>query len=228
MSALATAPRAHHSCFNCRVYERMECELPVACQPAAAFGREETRWPGTVRDVSQGGLRMTLQRRFEPGTGLAIELPEDKGGETRTVLLKVIHIKRQPDGLWSLGCKFISELGEDEVRRLLPALQREVSAPNELAAPLQDEPRKVAGVRFQVNMAAGVIVDFVASQMVVPSWPLPRGKTVSVTGGKSSGAPWKLQLRVVECAPDPGGWVLRCELVQAPSAAKVLRALGSS
>jgi hypothetical protein len=223
MSALAT-PRAHHACFDCRVYERLECELPVACQPAAAFGREETRWPGTVRDVSQGGLRLTLERRYEPGTGLAIELPQDAHGETRTVLLKVIHIRRQPDGLWSLGCKFISELGEDEVRRLLPRLASNAADANEC----HDEPHTVAGVRLQVSLASGVIVDFVASQVIVPpSWPLACGKTVTLMGGKASGTPWKLHLRVVHCEQHPGGWVLRGELLQAPLATALLRALGS-
>ena len=41
-------------------------------QPAAAFGREESRWEGTIRDVSQGGLRLTLDDGREAAARLVV------------------------------------------------------------------------------------------------------------------------------------------------------------
>src|SRR6266404_1093492 len=64
---------------ECRVYERHACGLPSRCQPASAFGKEELKWSGTLENVSKGGVCLSLSRRFEAGTGLAIELPAHEG-----------------------------------------------------------------------------------------------------------------------------------------------------
>src|SRR5690242_12168671 len=66
---------------DCRVYERRPCHLPTSCQPAAA---QETRWAATIVDLSQGGVRLSLRRRFERGACLAIELPGRDGEDPYT------------------------------------------------------------------------------------------------------------------------------------------------
>src|SRR4051812_47471166 len=99
---------------ECRVCPRVECELPSSCQPASAVVSKEAQWSATIRNISVGGVSLHLQRRFEPGAGLAIELPGRDGREGYTVLARVVQVRRQPDGAWSLGCQFVSELGEDQ------------------------------------------------------------------------------------------------------------------
>jgi hypothetical protein len=229
MSAFVTTAQAQQprlSLFNCRAYVRQSCDLDVVCQPAAAFGRGQAQWFGTIRDVSQGGIRLTLERRFEPGTGLAVELPEDPQAEARTVLSKVVHVRRQADGQWSLGCKFISELSEDEVQRLLPETSQAVGT-LESRATHYGEPRTVSMVRLQIQLASATLIDCVVDQMVVPSaWPLAAGKSVTVHGGKTSGSPWQLQLRIVQCAKQSAGWVLHGQLQNGPPAAELLEAIG--
>ena len=106
-----------------RVYERKVCGVPTTCQPATAQDGNELRWSATIIDISQGGVRLQLQRRFERGTPLAVELPGDDQHDSSVVFVKVVHIHAQPDGTWALGCKFISDLSEDEVHRLLTAEQ---------------------------------------------------------------------------------------------------------
>src|SRR5262249_27358321 len=69
---------------KCRLFEPQACEVPPACRPAAAFNSKEAVWSATIRDVSAGGVRLVLRRRFETGTGLAIELPGND--DTYTVL----------------------------------------------------------------------------------------------------------------------------------------------
>jgi hypothetical protein len=227
LETVASRSKSIPACFNCRVSERQPCEVPTSCQPAAAFGREETKWSGTIRDISLGGLRLSLRRRYEPGTGLAIELGQ-LDDQARTVLVKVVHVKRQDDGLWSLGCKFISELSEEEIEQLVGPCGGDNSADecqsSELYAPAS---KIVAAVHFQVAIPSGTFVDCVVKQMIVPaSWPLAAGKTVTVRGGKANGKPWQLQLQVVDCRQDRDGWHLRGRLSSAPAPSALLQALG--
>src|SRR5262249_55281050 len=147
----ATGPG--HSAFECRVYERLECELASSCQPATAFGHEEPRWTAKIRDISQGGVRLLLRRRYERGTGLAIDLPGAPGKEPSTVLVKVVHVRSEGGGSWSLGCKFISPLSEEELQLLLDPIRKQPMAaadegPPELERPT--EPETVRNVRLRL------------------------------------------------------------------------------
>jgi hypothetical protein len=217
-----------HRPFNCRVYERQECQLTTTCQPAAAFGREETQWSGTIRDISVGGLRLSIGRRFEPGTGLAVELDQDRD-DKRTVLVKVVHVKRQLDGMWSLGCKFISELSDEEIQRLV--------AGNDEVANKQTEPaldmttvipqRSVEDVFFQLKCGSATLLECFLKRMRVPgAWPLPEGKVVTIAGGNSAETHWRLQLQVLQCSHRGEGWLFQARLLNPPSAAHLLQAIG--
>jgi hypothetical protein len=129
---------------SCRVYERRACALPTTCQPASVSDANEMRWNATICDISQGGARLLLERRFEKGTGLAVELPGDLERESAIVFVKVVHLKRQEDGAWLLGCKFVSELGEDELQRLLTSTHHVLSSAkmklHDVAAPDDSDP----------------------------------------------------------------------------------------
>lgn len=85
----------------------------------AARGGNELAWPAQIRDLSQGGMGLILNRRFEPGTGLAVEIPETDNYPADTLLARVVHATRQPHEKWLLGCAFVSPLSDDELQRLL-------------------------------------------------------------------------------------------------------------
>ncbi len=68
-----------------------------------------------------------LPRRFEKGTVLAVELPGDLERESAIVFVKVIHLRRASADAWLLGCKFVSELSEDELQRLLTSTHHVLS-----------------------------------------------------------------------------------------------------
>jgi hypothetical protein len=110
------------------VYERKTCSLPTTCKPASVTASDEIRWEATICDISQGGVRLHLPRRFEKGTGLAIELPGDGEHEPSVVFVKVIHLRRNNAGGWMLGCKFVSDLSEEEVNRLLSSKRHILSS----------------------------------------------------------------------------------------------------
>src|SRR5271157_1158694 len=105
--------------LECRVYQRLSCDLPGYCQPASALGSNETRWPASARDISQGGICLQMRRRYEPGAGLAIELPAAANQENVTFFVRVANVRPEPGGLWSHGCRFVSPLSQDELKRLV-------------------------------------------------------------------------------------------------------------
>ena len=112
-------PDPNRPSFECRVYERLPCEIPAKCHPASLLDMKEAGWNGIILDISQGGIRIHLQRRFERGTALGLRLPgEPDHPEPIVVFVKVVHLKREDDGTYLLGCRFISELSEEEVTRI--------------------------------------------------------------------------------------------------------------
>ena len=116
---------------QCRVSERFTCDVAVSCQPPSAWRGGGREWPARVRNVSADGLCLVLRRRFEPGTGLAIEVPGAEGESPSTLLARVVRVRAGADGCWMLGCAFVSPLGEEEILGLLrrPAGGRRAGRP---------------------------------------------------------------------------------------------------
>ena len=229
--------------LECRVYRRLTCELPGFCQPASALGSNDTRWPATARDISQGGICLRTAA-YEPGAGLAIELPATASQENVTLFVRVINVRPEPDGLWSHGCRFVSPLSQDDLKRLLgpelangffpedhpqalpgpgaafPAAPVADSAVGEIAA----DKSRLADVQFQLVTLQGIVVDCPIKQLAVPpSWPLARGKKVTIRAGAANKTQWAIRVEVVQCALQGERWTLRCRLATAPAPGQVLR-----
>jgi PilZ domain len=209
---------------ECRVFERQACEVTTACRPAAAFNKEAA-WTATIRDVSAGGVRLVLSRRFEPGTGLAIELPGND--ETYTVLAQVVNVKAAGDGRWSLGCKFVSELSEHELDRLLRVLPIEAddAGAARTGAPHANghAQQTIGNVRLRLWLPGGAVVDCVIRRFkAAEAWPVEPGKVIAIRGGAE---PWTLHVRVHGCSHRQGNWVLECEPANTPSVPQLLQAL---
>ncbi len=73
-------------------------------------------WGATVRDISSGGVGLSLCFPFRPGTYLAIDV---QGEENKTLLGRVVHVEDQADGTWFVGCEFVKPLQEDEVEAIV-------------------------------------------------------------------------------------------------------------
>src|SRR5262245_61925209 len=63
-----------------RAYVRVASDLSATCRPST---RQTVSWPGTVHDISQGGLGLILRHRFRPGMRLSVELRESTGALVR-------------------------------------------------------------------------------------------------------------------------------------------------
>jgi hypothetical protein len=99
-----------------RVWVRHRATLESGCQPVAmpTAPQPEWRWPAVVRDISLGGVSLVLERRFERGAGLRVELPCATDGSVHILTAIVMHIKQRGDR-WLLGCEWSIPLTDEEL-----------------------------------------------------------------------------------------------------------------
>src|SRR5262245_37707588 len=121
MSARETTDRETQAALiERRTYVRLASDLEATCRSTGA-GIREVGWPGSVHDISQGGIGLLLTHCFQSGTELAVELREHSGALRRIVRARVVHAHATNDGgntCWLLGCAFDSPLSEEEFESL--------------------------------------------------------------------------------------------------------------
>jgi PilZ domain-containing protein len=109
-----------------RTHLRHACQLNSLCRPA---GRHQTghSWKGYIEDVSIEGLKLNLNRRFEPGTLLAVEVNVTKeelvhvyhSAISRFFLAKVVRVLRRRDRKWTLGCTLVKKFNDEDLDTLV-------------------------------------------------------------------------------------------------------------
>jgi hypothetical protein len=193
---------------ECRVYERHACQVPTACQPAAA---NEMRWDATITDISLSGVRIRLRRRFEPRSALAIELPGGDDQDAATVYVKVIRVVSEGDGSYSLGCRFMSELSQDELDRLLA-----IGCDDADAARGAPGPRRavVTNLHLWIDAGPGRFVRCRVKRFhVAGAWPLVPGSVLNLRGVAADGSRLEHGFEVVDCNKEAEGWTVRVQPV---------------
>jgi hypothetical protein len=85
-----------------RAAPRFACDVGGTCKPAVLA--DDKRWAGRVKDVSAGGLGLLVQRRFEPGTLLRVDLSGAEPDAPQSLFVTVVHLRPLPGGQWLLGC----------------------------------------------------------------------------------------------------------------------------
>jgi hypothetical protein len=93
----------------------------VSCQPVAATTavQAETIWLGNFRNISLPGLSLLLDRRFEPGSLLLIELADKAKSGARYWSVRVVNVTPEVKRRWIMGCEFIHPLSEEALRALV-------------------------------------------------------------------------------------------------------------
>jgi hypothetical protein len=217
-TALKSAAR-----IECRVHPRHACGLEASCLPVAARGDNALHWPGTICDISTGGVGLVLKRRFEPGTELAIELRAGVDHPEQTLLARVRHATPLPAGHWLLGCAFISELSDDEGQSLL-CLSAGPRPPARKVGESSPTVPAVTEVTFRGLAEDGRPLAILVKRLQPnPTWPLAAGTGLALRVGGANAAP--VRLVVLETSQAPGGWLVRCRFLGAPRA-EVAKALG--
>lgn len=105
-----------------RVNTRHACRLNSVCRPAGRYQTGQP-WKGWIEDVSIEGLKLNLNRRFEPGTLLAIEVDVTQeelvqvyhSAISRFFLAKVVRVIRRRDRKWTLGCLLVKKFNDDDL-----------------------------------------------------------------------------------------------------------------
>lgn len=217
---------------ECRVWERHACDFATNCQPVAARGPNELKWQARVRDISVGGIGIVAVRRFERGTGLAIEIPATDANTIDTLLVRVIHVSALPEGGWLLGCEFVSPLSEDEVAKLaqrydFPPAPEEPSVPDLPSLDLDEDKvypettmRRhwvLAGVRWH-NVENGVSRT-VRRLFLKGNWPLAEQSILRLWLKTENGETCLAQVVIHSCLLQQGEWLVEYSILGQPSQA---------
>jgi hypothetical protein len=88
-----------------------------SCRPITA--RKSEAWSAMVRDLSTGGVGILVNRRFEPGTLLSVELQDVEQTVARVLLVRVVRITRQDQETYLLGCAFTTKLSDADLLALM-------------------------------------------------------------------------------------------------------------
>lgn len=97
---------------------RFAAELDALCVPAdqSSFGT----YPARVHDVSKTGVSLLVSREFAVATLLVMEIELGDGLLSRPLQARVIHSRPHlEDGLWLIGCEFVSPLTINELIMLV-------------------------------------------------------------------------------------------------------------
>jgi hypothetical protein len=222
-----------------RVWERHACGVQSSCHPLAARGSSDCCWPGKVRDVSAGGIGLVLSRRFEPGAGLVVELPNIPGQPSETLLARVVHATPVANGYWALGCAFVRELTEHELQSLLRLCRTpqasggprvEVTL-DRLAVLSPGHPQQrgslwktltnrltIAAVFFDRLGAEGSVVRLQVRHLHVKGvWPPPVETILSAAAGDKVDKATGIRLLVHRCDQEEGRWAVRYTFADPPS-----------
>jgi hypothetical protein len=98
-----------------RGWVRFALDVRVSCRSVATA---EEPWIAQVLDVSPSGIGLLADRAVENGTLLNVEFPVVAQLPPLNILACVVHITERDPGRWAMGCNFIRELTDAELRAL--------------------------------------------------------------------------------------------------------------
>jgi serine/threonine protein kinase len=106
-----------------RVSVRYPCEVETECHHDTSLhsGTPELQesWEAAVKDLSLTGIGLILNRRFEPGSVLTVQIDSTDGQFSKTLEMIVNRVKRAARECWFLGCTFSHPLDKEELRKLV-------------------------------------------------------------------------------------------------------------
>src|SRR5438270_12982584 len=97
-----------------RATVRYQCSCEASCSSLAPFERLH----GRVRDVSTQGIGLLLRDSIREGTQLVIDLKTRNPGIYLTLLARVVRAREEGEGMWTIGCEFITIPTEEQLQAL--------------------------------------------------------------------------------------------------------------
>jgi hypothetical protein len=102
--------------------DRRECDrYPCLRRPAVRLLARPSfqSYHAVVRDVAFRSVGLLVEKPFDAGTVLAIQMRSRHAGFSGILSATVQHATQQPDGTWLLGCTLSRSLTDDEIFQLL-------------------------------------------------------------------------------------------------------------
>ncbi|MFO0966421.1 MAG: PilZ domain-containing protein [Gemmataceae bacterium] len=213
-TTLISAPEPRCANAERRGDPRHFVDAAVSCRPVG--DNAAPNLTGRVRDVSTLGIGLVLPEPIEPGVLLDIDLINNRGNWVGAVRGRVVHNLRTSDGVWIIGCAFVSELDDAELRFFDAQRLRPVMAESRRWVRF---PCNVETVCYTCETVPGerrkaYILDISAGGvgMSLPCEFSP-GTVLRLELPARSSLPARLLLiRVIHCVEAPGrGWIHGCE-----------------
>ena len=131
---------------------RRSSHLEAYCQRPTGL-TDELCWRATVPDISSDGLRLVVDRRFEAGTVLAVDLiDKERCRQYPTKLVRVKEVTAQTGSEWSIECTFLDAPPAAEPDDALPVPWRTEPSRAPLTAPCSLQMRRRSPLpRFPVR-----------------------------------------------------------------------------
>ena len=111
------APKVESTDDNKRFSVRFDCVLKANCRRAGSPAGEAR--PVDVLNISATGIGLSVGSVLELGSLLSVDLLDKNGLQACAILACVVHSTLRANGDYSLGCNFIRELTERELKSLL-------------------------------------------------------------------------------------------------------------
>jgi hypothetical protein len=100
-----------------RRWVRYPCRFQTSFQKVS--DKSGPAHPAEVLNISANGIGLAIQPSLQAGTLLNVNLSDQNGKPIRTLLACVVHTTARAGGDHAVGCNFIRELSDDELRSLL-------------------------------------------------------------------------------------------------------------
>jgi PilZ domain len=101
---------------NRRGAQRYPSTLEASCR---RLHSRPDQWPAVIQDISMTGVRLELDRRFEAGTVLSLDVLSEQDAVASALLMRVCWVRDAQEKKWSVGCAFHQPLSADELDTLL-------------------------------------------------------------------------------------------------------------
>ncbi len=85
----------------------------------ALAGDKDHEWTARVQDISHRGIGLVINRRFESGSVLLVQLHDRDRGFPHYLMVRVVRHQVLAPRKWLHGCTFARSLSEDELKVLL-------------------------------------------------------------------------------------------------------------
>lgn len=107
---------------NRRTQVRHTCSLAGEVEILECGGH--SKWPARSQDLSQEGIGLILERRFEPGTMLGLLVHGPDATAPFTAVIRVARVEARLAGQWLHGCQFPRNLEFAELAALAHNTER--------------------------------------------------------------------------------------------------------